>query len=245
MHIKVESLTKRYGKIRPLNDVSLEIEPGQIIALVGANGAGKTTLLRCFASVTKAGRGRILYDGEPFTRDRVDLRRRLYFMPDFPLVLGEMTVLQHVGMMLHLYGRDRQGIEERVLEVVTGLDLLTLVDTPMGNMSRGQLYKAALTGLIILDPELWLLDEPFASGMDPNGISLFKKEARAAAGRGRTVVYSTQLLDVAENLSDRVCILDKGEVRSFAPLSELQAQSTSSADGGVLEDIFRQMREER
>src|SRR2546430_1311161 len=96
-----------------------------------------------------------------------------------------------------------------------------------------------------VDPELWLLDEPFASGMDPHGISFFKREARAAALRGRTVIYSTQILDVAENLCDRVCLIHKGALRLYESISELRARTpVGPSEGGVLEDVFRQIREE-
>jgi ABC-2 type transport system ATP-binding protein len=166
------------------------------------------------------------------------------FLPDFPMMYGEMTVLKHLAMLLRIYGRIDEGIEGRIIEILQELDLLPLIDMPMGKLSRGQIYKCALAGLLAVDPELWLLDEPFASGMDPHGISFFKREARAAADRGRTVIYSTQILDVAENLSDQVCIIDKGELRICAPVAELQEKGSMVVPGGILEDVFQKMREE-
>ena len=96
--------------------------------------------------------------------------------------------------------------------------------------------------MVAADRELWLLDEPFASGMDPLGIDSFKRHAREAAARGRTILYSTQLLDVADRFSDRICVLHKGEIRAFDTLANLR-QRAGNQDN-VLEAIFRQLREE-
>jgi ABC-type multidrug transport system ATPase subunit len=101
-------------------------------------------------------------------------------------------------------------------------------------------YKAALAALIAVNPEVWLLDEPFASGMDPHGINMLKRYAREAITQGRTIIYSTQILEVVEKFSDKVCILHQGEVRAFDSVTLLE----SSGQGGGLEEIFRQLREE-
>ncbi len=243
MRIGLERLSKSYGRLRALDEVSLPLEPGQIVALLGANGAGKTTLLRCLAGIAAPDAGRILYDGEAFHRGRLDLRRRLAFLPDFPPFYPEMTVLRHLGMVLRLYGTDPAGLEEKVVRLLRNLDLLTLSGMPLGSLSRGQAYKTALATLAAVDPELWLFDEPFASGMDPNGITVFKDLARDAAARGRTVVYSTQLLDLAERFSDRVVIIDRGRLAAFDTVDALRARA--GGKDGVLEALFRQLWEQR
>jgi ABC-2 type transport system ATP-binding protein len=241
MRITVESLSKRYGGVRALDGVSFTIEPGQILAVLGVNGAGKTTLLRCFSGVV-AGSGSISYDGERFTRGSMNLRRKIAFLPDFPIAFPHHTVLRHIGMVLRLYEADDSAVEPRVLELLRGFDLLPLIDTPMSKLSRGQAYKAALAALLAVNAELLLLDEPFASGMDPNGITFLKREARAAATRGNTVLYSTQILDIAETLSDRLLIIERGQVRYYAPLGELQGATTGHDGSSVLEQLFQQLR---
>jgi len=243
MRIQLDGLTKRYGKVRALDDVSLSIDPGQIVALLGANGAGKTTLLRCLGGIVAPDSGSILYDGTRFTRDGMELRQRLAFLPDFPMAFAHATVLRHIGMVLRLYGVDGTDVEDRVMKLLRGFEIMPLIDTPMGRLSRGQVYKAALAALLATAPEIVLLDEPMASGMDPNGISFLKSEARAAAKRGATIIYSTQILEVAEKFSDRVCVIDRGKVQHFAPVAELETTVAGSAGDGVLERIFGQLRE--
>jgi ABC-type multidrug transport system ATPase subunit len=110
----------------------------------------------------------------------------------------------------------------------------------LNTLSRGQVYKAALVALIAANPEVWLLDEPFASGMDPHGINMLKKYAREAVTQGRSIIYSTQILEIVEKFSDKVCILHQGEVRAFDSVTLLEKAGQS----GGLEDIFRQLREE-
>jgi ABC-2 type transport system ATP-binding protein len=242
MKIELQGVTKKYGSFAALADVSLEIAPGQLVALLGPNGAGKTTLLRCLAGIIAPTKGRILYDGQLFERGRQDLREKLFFLPDFPLVFEKWSTLQHMGMILRLYHADHEGIEEKVIELLNEFELLPLAEKPIQLLSRGQRYKAALAALIAADPELWLVDEPFASGMDPLGISAFKRRSRDAAARGRTVIYSTQILDAAERFSDRVGIIYRGSLVAFDSVANLEDRNLPK--GGVLEGIFDLLKEE-
>lgn len=241
MEIVLESVSKRFGSLRALEDVSLTLGAGEIVAVVGPNGAGKTTLLRCLSAIAAPDAGRILYNGEAFNRGRVDLRARLAFLPDFPIVFPAVTVARYISMILGLYGIEGENAAPAVTQHLYEFDLLPLVDTRVGQLSRGQIYKTALTALISVDPELWMLDEPFASGMDPGGIAYFKRQARQAAERGRTVLYTTQILDVAEKFSDRVCIIHRGKLRFFDTVANLPAHD---GEGSVLEEVFRKLREE-
>ena len=242
MHVALENVTKRFGGVRALDGVSFSIEPGQIVAVLGPNGAGKSTLLRCLSGLSAPNKGEVLYDDERFRRSRIDLRRRLAFLADLPCFLSGDTALRHIAMVLRLYGADEPGVEERVLDLLRELDLLPVAEVPVGYLSRGQAYKAALAALLTLDRELWLLDEPFASGMDPQGISVFKRRAREAAARGHTVIYSTQILDVAERFCDSFCLLHEG--RLYASDSVAQLRDMATEGGGVLETLFARLRED-
>ena len=241
MRISVERLTKTFGRLRALDDVSFQLEPGQILVVLGANGAGKTTLLRCLAGLVVPTRGTIRYDGEEFHRGRLDLRRRLFFLPDVPVAFAHYTVIDYLTMVLRIYEADHEGVEDRVVEILRDSDMLVLAYARMGTLSRGQLYKAGLAALIAVDPELWLVDEPFASGMDPNGIIKFKDYAREAAERGRTVVYTTQILAVAEEFCTCFCLLDEGRVFLVDRAARLCEWSSEQAGG--LESLFRKLRE--
>jgi ABC-type multidrug transport system ATPase subunit len=243
MKIDLRGVLKSYRSVRALDRISLQITPGQIVSLLGPNGAGKTTLLRCLAGIAALDQGAIYFDDEEFNRDSMELRRRLHILPDFPFLFWDQSILRNIAIVLKLFNADGPGAEDKVLKLLGEFDLLPLALRPVNSLSRGQAYKTAMVALLAVDPEVWLLDEPFASGMDPTGIEAFKRHARAAAARNRTILYSTQLLDVAERFSDRVCVIHRGEIRAFNTLTNLREKAQDKDN--VLEELFRQLREEK
>ncbi len=241
MKIRICNLSKTFGFTRALDDISLTIEPGTLVTLIGLNGAGKTTLLRALATIVSPTGGDIFYDGQPLRRDRIDLRRRLMFLPDFPPVFANMTPLEHILFTLRVYEADRQRSDDRILDVLEQLDLLPYAETPTAKLSRGQIYKAALAALIVTAPGLWLLDEPFASGLDPQGIAVLKHYIRATTKAGGTVIYSTQILEIAARFTDQLAVLDGGHLRQFFSGTDLAAMPPDGPDS--LESRLRQFRE--
>lgn len=241
VRVELRQLTKRYGSTPALEDASLVLAPGHLVAVIGLNGAGKTTLLRCLSGIVAPTRGQVLCDGQVFHRDRLDLRRRLMFLPDFPPMYGDMNVLQHVALMLRVYESDTAAIEEAVLRALGEFDLLPLAHVPVAHLSRGQIYKVALTALLAVNPSLWLLDEPFASGLDPQGLAVFKQSVRARTAAGGTVIYSTQILEIADRFSDLLVVIDRGRIVSTYTRAQLAALPPEGPDS--LESRLRQFRE--
>lgn len=243
MHIELRNVTRRYGRVRALDGASLQLAPGQLVGILGLNGAGKTTLLRCLGGVVAPDQGQLLFDGRPFSRADIGTRRRFFFLPDFPMLFWDRSVSYNLSVILRLYGREGGDAPARSIEVLRNLDLLPVAGTAVAKLSRGQVYKVALAALFLVDPEVWLLDEPLASGIDPLAVSLFKRMARDAAARGCTVVYSTQMLDIAERFADRVIVLHEGRVRAFAAIEELRAAAPGSE--APLEALFLKLRSQQ
>src|SRR5688572_3887309 len=131
MMVELQSVSKSYGRVRALDQVSLRIEPGQIVSLLGPNGAGKTTLIRCLAGIAAPDRGQLHFDGQEFRRDRMDLRKRMHLLPDVPFHLWEKSVIRNIAIVLRLFEADRDGVEERVLELLRDFDLLPLALRPV------------------------------------------------------------------------------------------------------------------
>src|SRR5689334_2834204 len=144
MKIELRDLTKRFGRNIVVSVPQLTIDPGQIVVVLGANGAGKTTLFRCLSSLVIPTHGEILYDGTPLRRGDIALRRRLMFLPDFPFAYAQMSIIRHLAMVLRLYDVEPESRLQNAVEHLRHLDLLPLAETPMGKLSRGQLYKATL-----------------------------------------------------------------------------------------------------
>ncbi len=241
MHVEIKNVTKRYDSVPALLRASLKIAPGNVVSIIGLNGAGKTTLLRCLGGIVAPTSGEILFDQQKFHRERLDLRRRLMFLPDFPAGFSHMNVLEHTSLLLRLYERAAPEAEENIMRSLAELDLLPLAEMPMAQLSRGQLYKCALTALFAVNPELWLLDEPLASGLDPQGIATFKQRARTHAAGGGTILYTTQILEIAAKFSDLLVVLDHGGVALTMTRSDLDALPPEGPDS--LESRLRQFRE--
>lgn len=233
----LENVTKSFDNKPALDDFSLTIGPGQVVAILGRNGAGKTTLLRLLTGLLVPDRGRVLYDGETFHRDRLDIRRRFFFLPDAPPFVGDMTPIQHTSMVLRLYQRDKaEGIIDRVVELMREFAILELAEKPVSELSRGQQYKTALVALLAADPELWIFDEPLASGVDAEGIAALKRHCFSAAKAGKTILYSTQIVEVVQRFSDRVIAIDRGKLLGFNSLN-LLLETISPSD--PLHSLFR------
>lgn len=235
MILELRDVSRAFGTLQVLDSVSLEIPPGSVTAIVGTNGAGKSTLLRLMGGALRPTRGEIRYDGEVLTRARLDLRRRVMFLADTPMVLRESPLVTWIGTCLRVYGVERPGLEAMVSRVLDDLDLGSLAGMPLATLSRGQLYKAALAALIAVDPELWLLDEPFASGIDPAALAVLSDAVRMAASRGRTVVLATQMLDLAGRIVDRAVLVRDGGVAAHGPVQEL------AVNGEGLEEMFKSL----
>lgn len=239
MRSQLANLSKSYFRKQVLKHLHAEFEPGQIVAILGENGAGKTTLLQIMAGLLVPTTGAVYYDEILFQRRRIDLRRRLHFLPDFPAFFAGGTVLSHLAMMMKLYETDSAETRLCVTDLLEKFDLLSLIHADPLRLSRGQAYKVALAGLIAVQPELWLLDEPFASGMDPRGLRIFREEAAAAAASGATILFSSQILAAAEQLATHVLVLHESEAKIFA-LDQLKQERAANAD---LEVIFSSLTE--
>lgn len=217
MNLRLEGLSKGFGPRRVLAGVSLTIPAGAVTAVLGMNGAGKTTLLRCLSGLSSGDCGGVFIDGEELRMGRLDLRRRLMFLPDFPPAFPGADVLENVAAHLRFWEADRPGVEDKVAAWLEAMGMLAEAGRSVQGLSRGQGYKAALLALLAVDPELWILDEPMASGMDPRGLAVFRREAAAAAARGASVVYSTQIPELAAAFADTVLLIAGGKVRMLDP----------------------------
>lgn len=234
MQLRVEQLTKYYGNKCILNGMCAQFHAGEVVAIVGVNGVGKTTLLECLAQVRLPNSGRILIDDQVLQRQRIDLRRRLGYLPGVPEpVFG--TPLTYLCSTLAAYGRSLATdatLPEHVIELYERLEIQELVRLPWSSLSRGQQYKAMIVSLLAANPEVWLLDEPFSSGMDPLGIRQLRTFIREAVEQHqRIVVFSTQNLEVAARTADRVAILHNQRiVASVSTIELLRGNSRDNLD---------------
>lgn len=238
MRVQFQQVTKRFGTTLALDGVDLEVAPGSIVAVLGENGAGKSTLLRLLGGVCVADSGHIRLDGEPFDRENLALRKRLMAISEFPFLLFGETVARNVATCARIYGRTLEGRAETLAALMDEMSIGSLALRAVGNLSRGQIWKVALACAAAAEPELWLIDEPFASGMDAVGMAVFRRLARARAGAGGTVIYTTQMVEMAAGFADHVCVLREGRIALWETSATVRAILASPAGPeGVLKGV--------
>lgn len=221
MKLSFWNVALHYDRAVALRDVTLNLQPGRIVAVLGINGAGKSSFLRSASGVVFPDKGSITYDGSPLRRDDLALRRRMFFLPDVPALFPNESLIRNLSVILRLYEADGPNAEKLATETLAELSILELARDHVGTFSRGQIYKTALAALRVANPELWLLDEPFAAGMDFIGTAAFRRYARTAANAGATVVYSAQMLETVEGFADEVVMLKHGRLFAHEPVANL------------------------
>src|SRR5262245_4122271 len=209
--LQARGLTKRYGGLLALNDVSFEIHPGEIVGYLGPNGSGKTTAVNLVVGLLEPSAGTLFLNGVPVSRDPEAYRARIGYVPEEPYLYTHLTA----GEYLTLVGRLR-GLPERSLAEKTSrlLHLLQLHDSrykTMSAFSKGMRQRTLVAVALLHDPDLLVLDEPF-SGLDVNAGLLFRALLARLAARGKMILFSTHRFDMVEKLCSRVVILSAGRV---------------------------------
>ncbi|MEQ1501885.1 MAG: ATP-binding cassette domain-containing protein [Myxococcota bacterium] len=222
--IRIDHVTRKYGEIAAVSDVSLSIARGEIVGLLGHNGAGKTTLMKMLTGYLEPTSGTITVNGADVVTDRTAVQRQIGYMPENAPLYPEMLVQEYLLMMADLRGvpRDRR---ERAVSVAagrTGLGQHML--RPIGQLSKGFKQRVGLAQAIVHEPHLLVLDEP-TNGLDPTQIQSIRDLIKRL-GKTATIILSTHILQEVEAVADRALILIDGKLSADAPLRELLASRT-------------------
>lgn len=233
--IEVTSLTKRYGNFTAVRDLSLIVRPGEVLGLVGPNGAGKTTTLRCLAGIIPASSGTIHIASHDIAADPVAAKRRLAFFPDEPRLFDYLTVRQHLNFIARIYGvAGHEAIAQPLLEE---FEIAEKANQLPGELSRGMKQKLAIACGLLHSPQVMFFDEPL-TGLDPLGIRRMKDSIRKRARDGATIVLSSHLLHLLEEVCSHVLILKRGEKIADGPLAEVAARFSNGEADVNLEEVF-------
>ena len=250
--IELKSLTKEFeekgksrasahnGVFRAVDELSLTVEPGEIFGLLGSNGAGKTTTLRMLATMLRPTSGTADVAGFDIVKQPEQVRRSIgvLFGGDTGLY-DRLTARENIEYFARLYDMEEQQIKKRVEELCDIFEMGDYIDARCAKFSRGMKQKLAITGALIHEPSIWVLDEPMV-GLDPQSVFMLKEEMRRHADSGRTVFFSTHVLDVAERLCDEIGIIKRGRLIARGTLDELRHGGDSS-----LEEVFLELVEKK
>jgi ABC-2 type transport system ATP-binding protein len=233
--IEVRSLTKFYGSFAAVTDLSFTVRPGEVLGLVGPNGAGKTTTLRCIAGIIPPSAGTVSIAGHDLGADPIGAKRALAFFPDEPRLYEYLTVRQHLAFVARLYGvAGHEAIAQPLLEE---FEIADKAGSLPGELSRGMKQKLVIACGLLHSPQVMFFDEPL-TGLDPLGIRRMKDSIVRRAREGATIVLSSHLLHLVEEVCTHVLILKKGSKIADGTLAEVVSTFSRGELGVSLEEIF-------
>lgn len=234
--ISFENVTKAYGTVKAVDHLTMEIPDGEVFGFIGPNGAGKTTTIKLMTGILPPDEGVIRLNGVDMAKDPLEAKRQFGYVPDSFDMYERLTGLEYLRFMGDMYG---VGERERKAHIDKYLELFELKDAATQQLrgySRGMKQKIAIMGALIHEPSIWILDEPMV-GLDPQSVYLLKEEMRLHSESGRTVFFSTHVLDVAERLCDEIGVIKHGALIAKGTLEELRGDQKQ----GTLEDLFLEL----
>lgn len=236
--ILLHQLTKHFGAQIAVDALSFEIPAGQIVGFLGPNGAGKSTTLKMLTGMLEPTSGTANICGFDLGRDPLEVKRRVGFVPESGAVFESLTGLEFLQMVAALYAIPEDAALARIRQFIAFFDLSfeTLTDKLLGAYSKGMRRKVVITAALLHNPPVVFFDEPL-DGLDANAAVGFKALIQTLAREGKTIVYSSHILDVVERVCDRVIIIDKGKLLLDGRPDELVA----AHGAGTLERLFTQL----
>ena len=232
--IELDQLVKNFGDLIAVNNVSLKIARGEFFAMLGPNAAGKTTTIKLLAGLMKPTSGAARICGFDVQTQPLEARRRLAYVPDFPFLYDKLTAWEFFRFTGQLFQLDAQRIEKNSRELVARFHLAEFADRPLEGLSHGTRQRIAIVSALLHDPEVFVIDEPMV-GLDPQHTRIVKDVLKERSLAGMTVLVSTHQLSIAEEMADRIGIINAGKLIAVGTRDELRRQSHST---GQLEEIF-------
>jgi ABC-2 type transport system ATP-binding protein len=231
--IETENLTKRFGSIVDVNNLSLRVNAVEIFGFLGPNGAGKTTTIKMLTGLTRPTAGRARLCGFDIVRQPVAAKRIFGYVPDEPQLYPKLTAYEFLNFVGDAYGMSAERKSKRISELLDIFELSDQADGLLGGFSHGMKQKIMLCSALLHEPNIYFLDEPTV-GLDPRSARLLKNTLRDIAANGRTIFMSTHIMEIAQALCDRIAIIDRGHIVAMGTFDELRRMRGHQ----TLEDIF-------
>ncbi|MGC9941307.1 MAG: ABC transporter ATP-binding protein [Verrucomicrobiota bacterium] len=232
--IEIDQLVKKFGNLTAVDNVSLTIPRGEFFAVLGPNAAGKTTMIKLLAGLLKPSSGCARICGFDIQTQPLEARKRLAYVPDYPFLYDKLTAWEFFRFIGQLFHLDAARIEKNSRELVTRFHLTEFADRSLEGLSHGTRQRVAIVSALLHDPEVFVIDEPMV-GLDPQHARVVKDVLKERSLAGMTVLVSTHQLSIAEEMADRIGIINGGKLIAVGTRDELRTRSGSS---GQLEEIF-------
>lgn len=238
--IEIKNVSKSYnGVVKAVDDLCMTIPDGEIVGFLGPNGAGKTTTIKMITGITKPDSGSIAINGINIAENALEAKRQFGFVPDNPDMFLRLKGIEYLNFMADIYNIDAETRRQRIRELAERFDMESVLSDQIQSYSHGMRQKIVIMAVLVHSPNVWILDEPM-TGLDPKSSFLLKEMMREHADSGKTVFFSTHVLEVAEKICDRVAIINKGKLQFFGTMEEMREHFKTDES---LEKIFLEMTE--
>lgn len=236
--ITIKNLTKRYGELTAVQDISLAVAAGEIVGFLGINGAGKTTTLKILAGILQSTSGEIVLGGYNLATDAEAAKAITGYIPDRPYLYNKLTAREFLYFVADLYQVKTRTQDDRIDELLREYSLLQWQNELIESFSHGMKQRLATCAALVHQPKILIVDEPMV-GLDPHGARFLKQAFRRYADAGMAILLSTHSLNVAEEMADRVAIIHHGVIITQGTVGHVKAQGTNSSHRDHrLEDVF-------
>ena len=234
--IEIRNLYFSYYTLEALHGISFRVRRGEMVGLLGPNGAGKSTTLKIIAGILPTTRGKVYIAGYSLPEQHLEAKKITGYLPESPLMYECLSGTEFLELMGRLQGLEEKTLRSRIRVLLETFDLHKVRVPRLSGYSKGMRQKILLAAALLHDPKVLLLDEPL-SGLDVDTSILIKDLLTALAAQGKTILYSSHVLDVVEKVCHRVIVIDHGSLIADAPLEDLRARTSEKS----LEDIFRRL----
>ncbi|MGB4626377.1 MAG: ABC transporter ATP-binding protein [Erysipelotrichaceae bacterium] len=236
--IEIKNVSKSYTKgIKSVDGLNLTINNGEIFGFLGPNGAGKTKTIKMITGILDADEGEILIDGFNIEKQPMEAKRQIGFVQDSPDIFLSLKAIEYLNFLCDIYGVEDR--ENKIVNLTKKFEIYDVLNNKLESFSHGMRQKIVLIGALLHNPNNWILDEPM-TGLDPKSSFDLKEMMREHADEGKTVFFSTHVLEVAEKMCDRIGIISKGKLLFVGTVEQAREQF---AKEGSLEKVFLEITE--
>lgn len=233
--IQIRNLSKSYGSKVALKNLSLDIYPGQVIGYIGPNGAGKSTTVKILTGLIPEFNGEVLVDGISMQHDPQEIKKRIGYVPENAELYEVLTPMEYLDFVGKLYGMEEDALTTRAMKMLSAFGLANNINDRMDTFSKGMRQKVLLISGIIHNPQIIILDEPL-SGLDANAVIMIKELIMRLSKEGKTIFYCSHMMDVVEKVSDRILLINKGEI-----IADGTFESLKQNHADTLERVFAKL----
>ncbi|MGD6965925.1 ABC transporter ATP-binding protein [Rossellomorea vietnamensis] len=234
--LSIRELQKSFGSKHVLKGIDLEVQKGQIIGYIGPNGAGKSTTVKILLGLETADRGEIEVFGEKISDSNIDYKRKIGYVPEIAEIYDNLTANEYMTFIGELYGMTAEEAGDKAFKLMNIFGLEGVFHSKIASYSKGMKQKVLIISSLLHDPELLFFDEPI-NGLDANSVMVFKEILAKLAAEGKTIFYSSHIMDVVEKISSRIILLHDGRIVADGTFAELKGQNMD----GTLEQIFNEL----